>query len=77
MKQLNVFKRLYYRIKIGLYNFFKYRSNNVHFKLYELYGRKRPISLDLDTNNTQEEQGLSLEQVKYCVNQWKTIKNSK
>ena len=75
MKQLNIFKRLYYKTKIRLYNFFNYRNNNVYFKLNELYSKEKDVYLKPDTNNIPKEQGLTLEQVKYAIKQYNMVKN--
>lgn len=69
MKQLNMFKRLYYTLKIKLYNFFSHRNNNESDKLCELYNKEKDLYLTLDTKSTQQEPGLSLDQIRYCIEQ--------
>jgi hypothetical protein len=73
MKKLNIFKRLYYKTKIRLYNFFKYRNNNICFKLEDLYSKEKDVYLEL--NNIPKEQELTLEQLKYSIKQYNMVKN--
>lgn len=77
MKKLNIFKRLYYKTKIRLCNFFKYRNNRVYFKLKELYSNRKEKDVCSESDNILKEQELTLEQLKYSIDQYNMVKNYK